>query len=297
MKLSRFRTASLCPTPIFSSLAAGFSVLVVSMMLSSCSTLITEIVISPSVDNIQKQEDLDLVCEGMPAYLLMIDSLIESYPDDDSLLLIGAKTYTGASAALKSCNSPDNRVSALSLKAKRYSQLLLDHRFSISGSTREHLENHLASISAYDADFLFWGAFGWLTWIQQQQGSPASMADLVVVERLMAKVLELDETIENGSPHLFFGALYGAKPEMIGGDPERSRKHFERALEISDRSMLMVQVTYAETYCRMIFNQKLHDDMLQEVLNYPLEQAPDNTLPNQIAKRRAKALLAEGFFD
>ena len=81
-----------------------------------------------------------------------------------------------------------------------------------------------------------------------------------------------------------------------GGDPDRSRFHFERALEISNRSFLMAQVLYASTYGRMVFDKKLHDSLLEEVLAFDLDQAPDNRLVNQIAKRRAKELLEENFF-
>ena len=122
------------------------------------------------------------------------------------------------------------------------------------------------------------------------------MADLVTVEKIMARLLELDDTVEQGSTPLFFGTLYGSKPQMIGGDPERSRYHFEKALEISGRSFLMAQVLFAAPYSRMIFDQELHNSLLEEVLAFDLDQAPDNRLSNQIAKRRARELLEENFF-
>ena len=267
------------------------------LTLSSCTSIITTTMIDPAVSNLQKQQDIDLVCEGAASYLLMIDSLIESDPQDKDLLLVGTKAYSGSVAALSSCDAPPSRINAISTKAKKYGKRLLNtliktDKLAISDSTAA-----LDSLDRSDSEYLFWGTFGWLGWIQQQSGSPASMADLIVVEKLMAKILDLDETIENGSPHLFFGALYGAKPEMIGGDFTRSRQHFERALKISNRSFLMVQTTYAATYCRMTFNQELHDTLLREVLDYPIAQAPDNTLANQIAKRKAKSLLKDEFFD
>ena len=83
---------------------------------------------------------------------------------------------------------------------------------------------------------------------------------------------------------------------MIGGDPERSRMHFERALELSNRSFLMVQTFYAATYGRMAFDKELHDSLLEEVLSFPIDQVPGNRLSNQIAKSRAKELLEENFF-
>jgi hypothetical protein len=37
--------------------------------------------------------------------------------------------------------------------------------------------------------------------------------------------------------------------------------------------------------------------LLQEVLDFPLDQAPEQRLVNQIAKRRAQQLLDEKFFE
>jgi hypothetical protein len=58
----------------------------------------------------------------------------------------------------------------------------------------------------------------------------------------------------------------------------------------------MAQVLYAATYSRMVFDQELHDNLLEEVLAFDLDQVPDNRLSNQIAKRRARELLDENFF-
>lgn len=265
-------------------------------LLTSCSSLITSVAIKPAVSNLQKQSDIDLVCEGASSYLLMIDSMIESDPHNRELLKIGSQSYSGTVAALQSCGAPEERLQTLSIKAAHYGKALLSTMLPITDHDQELLDAALQKKSKADAEALFWGSFGWLTWIEQQQGAPAAMADLVVVEKIMSRVLELDETIERGSPHLFFGALYGSKPKMIGGDPERSRFHFERALELSERSFLIIQVLYAETYSRMIFDQDLHDRLLEEVRAFEIDQAPEIRLSNQIAKRRAEELLEESFF-
>ena len=71
---------------------------------------------------------------------------------------------------------------------------------------------------------------------------------------------------------------------------------FEKALAISHHSFLLIQTTYAETYARLTMDKELHDRLLKEVIDFPLSKAPDQALSNQIAKRRAKRLLADGFF-
>jgi hypothetical protein len=285
-------------SPLFriSRIIAGCSVILVCLVLTSCTSLLTGMVIEPAVGNLQKQQDVDLVCEGAASYLLMIDSLIESDPLNRDLLLIGIKSYSGTVAALSSCGASPRRISALADKAKKYGQDLLSMYVSLGNTNNVAFDRELTDLTSSNAPYVFWGTFGWLTWVGQQHGSPAAMADLITIEKLMVRLLAVDETIENGSVHLFFGVLYGAKPKMIGGDPERSRDHFERALEISARSFLMVQATYAETYGRMVFNKELHDTLLQEVIAFPIEDSPDNTLSNQIAKRKAHLLLEENFF-
>jgi hypothetical protein len=266
------------------------------LLLTSCTALITSLAIEPAVSNLQKQSDIGLVCDGAASYLLMVDSLIESDPKDKKLLKIGAQSYSGTVAALDSCGAPPERLKAISAKSGQYGKRLLATMLPIYQSDAELLEEKLQKTTTADADLLFWGSFGWLSWIEQAQGSPAAMADLVTVEKIMKRLLELDDTIEQGGPHLFFGVLFGSKPAMIGGDPERSRYHFERALEISNRSFLMAQTLYAATYARMVFDRQLHDRLLEEVISFDLDQAPDNRLSNQIARRRAQALLKEDFF-
>jgi len=73
--------------------------------------------------------------------------------------------------------------------------------------------------------------------------------------------------------------------------------HFERALELSDGRNLSARTDYAEYYARLIYDRKLHDRLLNEVLQMPA-QAPELTLINSLAKRRARLLLdsAEDYF-
>lgn len=264
--------------------------------LSSCSSLMTGM-IEPTVGNLQKETDLDLVCEGAPAYLLMIDSMIASDPDNPALLQMGAKSYSASVAAMTECGAKTDRLAALADKARLYGTTLLGRDLPLAPKDSiGDLNQALQGMETSKVPELFWGALGWTTWIRQQHGTPASIADSVKVERIMLRLEELDDTFQQGSIHLFFGAYYAAKPPMFGGRPDLSRMHFEKALAISHHSFLLIQTTYAETYARLTMDKELHDRMLKEVLDFPLNKAPDLALSNQIAKRKAKRLLADGFF-
>lgn len=268
-----------------------------SLSTTSCSKLVTSTLVEPTVGNLQKQTDLDLVCEGAPAYLLMIDSMIASAPNDKALLRIGSQAYAAYTGALTECGAPTGRILAIADKARLYGTTLINHLLPSAGASRlDELDRELARAQKNDVPSLFWGSLAWLTWIQQQQGAPAAMADLVAVEKIMTRLLALDETFQKGALHLFFGGLLATRPAMIGGNLEGSRQHFERALTISNNSFLLIQATYAETYARLTLDKRLHDRLLKEVVDFPLQSAPESALSNAIAQRKAARLLEEDYF-
>ena len=277
--------------------------LVLTLSLSSCSGFLTNRLLGPITGNLQQQTDINLVCEGAPTFLLMLDSLLVSNPDGKALLLSATKAYSGFSSSLSECGADENRIAAVTEKAHLYGLRLLQHYLPLQDSglfappaTEDDFNSQLHQLNKGDVEDVFWGTFGWLSWVQSQKGSPASIADMAVIEKIMERLLELDETYEGGSIHLFFGAYNALKPAMLGGRPDLSKEHFEKALVLSKRQFLITQTTYAQTYARSVFDQKLHDTLLQEVLSFRLSDAPEFALSNQIAKERAKKLLEENYF-
>ncbi len=81
------------------------------------------------------------------------------------------------------------------------------------------------------------------------------------------------------------------RPPALGGEPEVAKRHFERAIELSNGRDLSVKVEYARRYARLVFDQQLHDRLLEQVLEAPAE-APGYTLFNVLAKQEAQQLLA-----
>lgn len=247
-------------------------------------------VIPPAVTGLQYQSDLDLVCEGAPAFLLMIDSMTANNPDNDKLLIQATKAYTAYTTALAACNRVD-RAREMSLRAKSYGQNLLSRCGVKARNAGPEFNDSLSGCQ--EISHLFWGGYSLASWINFQQGSPAAMAALVQVEEIMKQVVELDDGYYYGSAHLLLGAIYGSRPPTFGGQPKVSQSHFEQALKLSQRQFLPVQVSYAETYARTTYNRKLYQSLLQEVIDFQLTLRPELTLANRIAKKRAGQLLTD----
>ena len=76
----------------------------------------------------------------------------------------------------------------------------------------------------------------------------------------------------------------------MGGKPDLARDYFDQAIILSNGNNLMVKTLYARYYARMVFDQELHDKLLNEVLASPTT-APGMTLINTLAQEQARQLL------
>jgi hypothetical protein len=247
-----------------------------------------------------KQADPALVRDGTPAYLMLLDGLIEAYPKNRELLLAGAEAYGSYAGAFGGLDNAE-RTRMLYLKGKRYALRAMPRQqefLSVLSKPYGVLEDYVGKFSRKDVPVLFWFASCWAGWISVTTDSVAAMAHLPRVILLMERILQLDETYHYGGAHLFMGIYKAARPRACGGEPEEARKHFERAIEIGKGNFLMAYVYYAESYARKTFQKDLYVSLLEKVVQAPADAVPELTLINTIAKERANDLLrrAEDYF-
>ena len=241
-----------------------------------------------------KQTDIAVIREGTPAYLMLIDGLIEAYPDNEELLLAGVKAYS--SYATLFVEEDREKAQLLYSKAKHYGLRALSKREQFKKLLPKPLGQFEACVPDFrerDVPALFWTAGCWGSWISLSTHSVEAMADVPKVVTLMERVLELDEGFYYGGPHLFMGVYHSSRPKAYGGDPERARRHFERALELSQGRFLMAHVLYAKYYARQVFDRALFVSTLEKVMQTPADSVPELTLLNTIAKQQAKDLLEQ----
>jgi hypothetical protein len=272
---------------------AGF---VVILLLAGCASLISSAT-SRMADNITlailNQNDLETVRLGAPAYLLMLDGLIEGDAENTDLLLAGAKLYSSYTSAFI---EDEERSKRLAEKSYRYARTALcidvEHVCQALAVRQKEFEEILADTNIKDIPILYGFATAWAGWIQVNTSDWDALADLPKLTALFEQCLILDENFDDGGSHLYLGVLSTQLPPSLGGKPEKGRAHFERANEISAGKNLMINVLMAQHYARMVFDQELHDQLLQTVLTEPAE-VPGLTLINTIAKLQASELLEE----
>jgi uncharacterized protein YceK len=270
--------------------------LVLLALLSGCSTIISSATggfASALSSGILNQNDLETVRDGAPAYLLLVDGFISENPENEALLIAGAELYGAYAGAFVDSAERSRRLAG---RAKDYGQRALCQRSEALclaiGQRHEEFVAALESVAVDDLEALYSFASSWATWIQLHSGDWNAIADLPKVESAMERVVTLDPHFRDGWPQLYLGVLNTQLPPAYGGKPERGRAYFEEALIRSDRQNLMVYVLFAQQYARLVFDQALHDRLLEEALLRE-SSAPGLTLINTLAKKRAQLLLAE----
>ena len=240
------------------------------------------------------ENDVELVREGAPAFLLMLDALAEAHPDNPAVLIAAAEAQIAYATGFVD-KSQKERSKAMFLKAKTYGlRALANNKRFARAQTGSHDEfvKALSSFKKKDADALLTTATAWVMWIIANSDSPAALGDMPKVLEMMKRVHVLDPGIRQGGVDQFYGIYFTVLPLGGGRDLDKARKHFERSIEIAGPDYLLNRVTFAEFYARYAFDQELFERTLRQVVAAKPD-VPEFTLMNAVAQRRAEALLGQ----
>ncbi|MGD2269887.1 MAG: TRAP transporter TatT component family protein [Desulfobacterales bacterium] len=239
-----------------------------------------------------KQSDLRVIRDGMPAYLLLMDGMVEAWPTNERLLIAAAQGYSSYASAFME-DHDKKYANVLYAKARDYALRSMEQRGfnNIRESSFDDFRYELNDIRKKDVPYAFWTAACWGNWIGLNLSSMAAMAELPRVELMMRKVLELDEAFYYGGPHLFMGIWYASRPKIAGGNLDLAQEHFQKAITLGQGKFLMTHVYYAQYYARRAFDEELFRSELQKVLDTPADISPELTLLNTVAHQRAKDML------
>jgi len=273
-------------------------VLLVTLGISSCASIVgkaTDSFAKNLGDAVLNSEDPATIRDALPAYLLLLDALIAGQkPGDKSNagVLLAASQLNGAYAG--------NFTQGDAIRAQRLSKKSLDYAKAavclgdaeLCLSMDKDIDTFIAVVNRdTNTDLLYSLASSWAGFLQSNSEDWGAIADLPKVEALLMRVVALNPGHERGLPYVYLGVINSLRPEALGGKPEVGRAYFEKAISISEGKNLYAKTALAQYYARLVFNQELHDQILNEVINAN-PKANGYTLINTLAQDQAKQLLA-----
>ena len=281
------------------SLPTLLSVLACAVLLAGCTSLVNS-VMAPATDRlagnlasaILNQDDPELVAEALPAYLLLFDSLTASPTADPEVLGAAARLY--AVYAVVFVRAP-LRAATLAGRARTYGARA---SCTANAGTCDLFSLPFADYSARlegvkptQSGALFSYALGSLAYVRTHAEDFSALAELPKIEAVLKRLLIIGQSTDKAAINTYLGILATLRPPALGGQPEQGRVYFEKAIELTDGKDLSVLVEFARGYARLVYDQELHDALLERVITAnPYETG--YTLMNILAVRQAIELRA-----
>ena len=259
--------------------------------------------VSSGGERFAADDDPELVRESIPFALKAMESLLSEQPEHIGLLTSLARGFTQYSAAFVWQDAVEAADPEISLRGRERTRRLYmrAREYGLRGLSAGHPRfreefaadpvKAAAATGTEDVPLLFWTGVSCSLAVSTAQDDPEMLADLPRCESLMRRALALREDFDGGAIHEYFIAFEGGRSEAMGGSPERARRHFERAMEISRGEKISPLVTLAESVSVRTQNRKEFLELLDRALSFDARgQAPENRLSNLVAQRKARWL-------
>jgi hypothetical protein len=251
-------------------------------------------------------DDPDLVRDAVPFSLKLIESLLAEAPNHTGLLQAAASGFTQYSYAFLQLPADElesndlDRATHLRARARRLYLRARDYglrglaikRTGFEAGLRRNPAAALSGMSIREVPVLYWTAAAWASAISLSKDDPSTVADQPIVEALIDRAHALDEDYDSGAIHAF---LISYEPARIGAPADataRSRKHYERAVELSQSKLASVFVAYAEAVAIPKQDKAEFTALLNRALAVRVDDKKEWRLANLIAQRRARWLLS-----
>lgn len=238
------------------------------------------------------QNDPATIRDGAPAFLVFLDSLLEGSPEDPAILSAAATMYATYGSVF--AQEPE-RAARLTDRARTYSTRAIcisyDAACQWNGMLFDDFESTLDGLHEKHANVVFSHALASAAYIRAHSSDYAAIALLPYTEALFVRYLDINDGSDDATVNTYLGILNTLLPPALGGDPEKGKDYFERAIELSGGKDLSAKVEYANGYARLMYERELHDRLLTEVMAAD-PNVPGATLTNVLAQEQAADLLA-----
>jgi hypothetical protein len=247
---------------------------------------------------IMNQDDPDLVRDGAPAYLLMLDSFVEGAPENVAVLISAAQLYSAYGVVF--VDDPI-RARKLTARGRSYGRRALcaadKNACGIWDLPYDEFITQLYVLDEKEIDAIYTLGLSWIAYIQAHSDDWSALAKLPQAKATLQRVQDIDLNYEQATIEHYLAVLDTIRPPALGGDFESGLAHYERAMSLSGGYDLSIMVDFAKYYARTLYERDLHDSLLNEVVAAdPVH--PGYTLFNTLAQTEAQALLdsADDYF-
>jgi len=253
--------------------------------------------------------DWESAGQASPSGLIQLEGMHLISPDNEDLTLTLVKAYMAyaygwvmdAYDVAKQAGDYDlaehHRARAY-LMYSRARDLALRAASKYDPDLRAHLNMDSKSLAAHlKAEFdddakpsLYWLMMSWTSAINNSPNAE-EMSDMSAVLKIAEWIVARDPGYEDAGALVVLGGWDSSMPKAYGGNPERGKTYFERALKLTGRKNHIILINYATIYAINVQDRQLYVSLLHEILEAP-DLGNPYRMSNKVARRRAARALA-----
>lgn len=250
--------------------------------------------------------DPELIGAALPFSLKLMESVLATTPEHRELLAAASAGFTqyayafvqqqADATALEDTDrawTDWDRARRLYLRARDYGLRGLD--VALPGFSGQLRADHAAAVrraSPAEVDLLYWSAVSWVAAISLGKDDPSLVAELPLVSAMIDRALALDEDWDRGAIHAFLITYSMARPDAGPGAAAVARRHYDRAVELSQGRAAGPHVSWAEAVCLPQENRACFEQAIAAAARINPDDDPAIRLVNIIMQRRAAWLGA-----
>ncbi|WP_428938913.1 TRAP transporter TatT component family protein [Fontivita pretiosa] len=251
-------------------------------------------------------DDPELIRDAAPFSLKLMESVLAQTPQHRGLLTATCGGFTQYAYAfivqdadeletrdIAAAQRLRDRARKLLYRARDYGLRGLDAAHpGFSDQLRANPKLAVQRTGRKDVPLLYWTAASWGAAIAISKQHPDLIADQPLVEVLIDRALQLDESYDHGAIHAFLISYEPARQGASENLEQRVRRHFQRAVELSEGLQAGPYVALAETICIQKQDRAEFESLLNKALAIDVNARPEWRLANVIMQRRARWLLS-----
>lgn len=205
---------------------------------------------------------------GVPGNLMLMEGLLQQDPENRDILLTLAKGYVGLAFALNETEMLNEEWSEAKSEMGK-SQALMNYTRGFNFGLRylrtqkieftdllarmnelqgiPHLLEKRLSHDKKDLELVLFTAQAFAALINLQKDNISLVAQLPAAKAMFDWVCMKKPQINYGTCDIFYGAFEAGRPKMLGGNPEKGKEIFLRAIENHPHNWL-IRASYLQYY-------------------------------------------------
>lgn len=265
--------------------------------------------------SLQQEADYELARQAIPGALKTVEGFWIVMPENERLVKILTEGYCQYGTAfveddweaakfkkdLDAIEYHNTRSTHIFTRCLNYALKTLGSRWQKELFADTDTVNKLIAETGHGKRFplLFAGlALGSL--VNHNLSRVEMLSYISTVEAILNRVVELDtkygppaNKAHAALPYIALGMLHSARAKSLGGDAEKAKAMFEKALAVTDNKFLLPRTLMAYRIGLQTNDRKFFHDQLKQVLETAPSVWPEQRLANEVAHRKARRYLSK----